>query len=398
MYPLKGHVVDTTEGTPVGRRRQFGQITKLPSGRHRARYADPEGRRSPSGEPLRHNAPVTFDARIDAEAWLTDERRLIAAGTWTPPTDRAAAKRAAADGVLRFGDYAEAWLRDRDLKPRTRAHYRRLLDRLLLPTLAHVELAAITPAQVRQWHALTGTATPTLRAHAYGLLRTIMGQAEREELIARNPCQVRGAGTARRARRIRTASLAELEALTLAMPERYRSMVLVAAWCALRFGELAELRRGDVDLTAGVLRVRRGVVRVNGRAVVGAPKSDAGVRDVAIPPHLVPALTEHLAAHVGPGKVALLWPAADGTSHLAPSTLYRVFFPAREAAGRPDLRWHDLRHTGAVLAAQSGATLAELMGRLGHATPVAALRYQHVAEGRDAAIAARLSKLAGGDQ
>lgn len=93
------------------------------------------------------------------------------------------------------------------------------------------------------------------------------------------------------------------------------------------------------------------------------------------------------------GRDALLFPAADGTSHLAPSTLYRVFYPARKAAGRPDLRWHDLRHTGAVLAAQTGATLAELMGRLGHSTPQAALRYQHAAKGRDAEIARKLSQM-----
>ena len=78
---------------------------------------------------------------------------------------------------------------------------------------------------------------------------------------------------------------------------------------------------------------------------------------------------------------------------MAPASLYRVCYPAREAAGRPDLRWHDLRHTGAVLAAQTGATLAELMGRLGHTTPGAALRYQHAAQGRDAEIARRLSAL-----
>ena len=65
---------------------------------------------------------------------------------------------------------------------------------------------------------------------------------------------------------------------------------------------------------------------------------------------------------------------------------------ARSVAGRPDLRVHDLRHTGAVLAAQSGATLAWLMARIGHSTPQAALRYQHAARGRDAEIAARMSK------
>ena len=78
---------------------------------------------------------------------------------------------------------------------------------------------------------------------------------------------------------------------------------------------------------------------------------------------------------------------------MAASTLYRVFYRARDAAGRPDLRWHDLRHTGAVLAASTGATLAELMARLGHSTPGAALRYQHAAQGRDAEIARALSDL-----
>lgn len=78
---------------------------------------------------------------------------------------------------------------------------------------------------------------------------------------------------------------------------------------------------------------------------------------------------------------------------MRPSTLYRVFSPSRDAAGRPDLRFHNLRHTGAVLAAQSGATLAELMGRLGHSTPGAALRYQHAAEGRDMELARRLSAM-----
>ena len=71
----------------------------------------------------------------------------------------------------------------------------------------------------------------------------------------------------------------------------------------------------------------------------------------------------------------------------------RVYYPARKAAGRPDLRFHDLRHTGAVLAAQTGATLAELMSRLGHSTSQAAMRYQHAAADRDAIIAQRLSAL-----
>ena len=79
---------------------------------------------------------------------------------------------------------------------------------------------------------------------------------------------------------------------------------------------------------------------------------------------------------------------------MQPSAPYKVYYPAREAAGRKNLRWHDLRHSGAVLAAQTGATLAELMGRLGHTTPGAAMCHQHAAADRDTEIAGRLSELA----
>jgi integrase len=91
-----------------------------------------------------------------------------------------------------------------------------------------------------------------------------------------------------------------------------------------------------------------------------------------------------------------VFPNSNG-EHLQPSTMYRHFYRARKVAHRNDLRFHDLRHTGAVLAAVSGATLAELMDRLGHSTPAAAMRYQHAAQGRDKRIAEALSKLVGGD-
>jgi integrase len=128
--------------------------------------------------------------------------------------------------------------------------------------------------------------------------------------------------------------------------------------------------------------------------VIKKPESGAGVRDVAIPQALMPMVREHLLAHTAPGPDGLLFPSRhDPVEHLRQSALTRVFYPARMAAGRPDLRFHDLRHTGAVLAAQTGPTLAELMGRLGHSTSQAALRYQHVAQDRDAVIAARLSEM-----
>lgn len=370
-------------GNTKGSKARFGNVRRLPSGRYQARYVGPDG--------LTHKAHTTFSTIGDAETWLATVRADIVRDVW------AANASASATRALTFGTYAEDWLAGRTLEDRTRAHYRSLLDRQLLPHFATVPLRHITPDLVRRWYAVTANDRPTLRSHAYGLLRTILGQAVRDELLRSNPCHIRGAGNVKRAKKIEPASLAELEALTAAMPERYRAMVLLASWCGMRFGELAELRRGDVDLKLGVIRVRRAVVRADGEVIVKKPKSDAGIRDVAIPPHLLPVLTDHFAAHTAPGKNGLLFPARGG-GHMAPSSLSRVFYRAREAAGRPDLRFHDLRHTGAVLAAQTGATLAELMGRLGHSTPGAALRYQHAAADRDMEIARRLSAIAKGQQ
>jgi integrase len=363
-------------------RRGFGAGRRLPSGRYQASYAGPDGRRRAGA--------TTFEDKAAAERWLAARQDDIGAGTWTPDSGRKAPMVAAGRTV---GDYAAGWLAARTLKPRTREHYQRLLDRLILPAFADTPLRTITPDAIRDWHTAAASRTPTLRAHAYSLLRSILNDAVHDGLIPANPAHIRGAGNAKRVHKIKPASLDELTALVDAMPERYRVMTLLAAWCGLRFGELTELRRSDIDLTSGVIRIRRGVVRTDGGYIVGTPKSAAGIRDVAIPPHLIPAVKDHLGAHVN-GRAGLLFPAADGISHLAPSTLYKVFYAARAAAGRSDLRFHDLRHTGAVLAASTGATLAELMARLGHSTAGAALRYQHAAAGRDAEIAKRLSALA----
>lgn len=358
-------------------KRSFGGIRRLPSGRYQANYTWAEGL---------HKAPSTFDTREDAEAWLIDVRRQISRGEWS-------AKPRRNQTTITLARYADMWLEGRMLKPRTRAHYRALLDRQILPEFGDVPLRQLDSDDVREWWVTMGSSRPTLRSHAYGLLRTILATALQDDLVDRNPCHIRGAGNVTRKHQVRPATLEQLETITSSMPEKYRAMILLASWCALRFGEIVELRRHDIDETKGVIRVRRAVVRADGDLIVGTPKSKAGIRDVAVPPHLLPLLHDHLRDHAQPGKDGLLFPASGG-GHLAPSTLYRSYYPARDAAGRPDLRFHDLRHTGAVLAAQSGATLADLMGRLGHSTSGAAMRYQHTAEARDLELARRLSALA----
>lgn len=95
-------------------------------------------------------------------------------------------------------------------------------------------------------------------------------------------------------------------------------------------------------------------------------------------------------SHAGTDRVFV---GADGEP-LRGNTLYQAFVRARKRVGLEHLRIHDLRHTGGTLAAQAGATMADLMLRLGHSTEVAARRYLHTVEGRDREIAAALSRLA----
>lgn len=389
-------------------RRGWGRLRRLPSKRWQAAYTGPDG--------VLYKAAVTFEDEDAARGWLKAERRLIDAEDWTPPTDRRVRRKR---NRQTFGEFAETWLagrkvKGRPLKPRTRDHYQRLLDGLILPTFKDRPLAALRADEIAEWYDDLDPNTPTLRAHAYSLLRTILASVDRSVLPV-NPAAIRGAGTTARAHKVDPLTLDELALLVEAMPDSRKLMVLLAAWCALRFGELAELRRADVDQRNGLVRIRRGVVRTSEGAIVGTPKSDAGTRDVAIPPHLLPLVQTHLKDHTELGRDALLFPAAGG-NHLAPSTFYgknptkhknpdtgetewrggHGFYRARALAGRPGLHFHDLRHTGAVLAAQTGATLAELMNRLGHSTPGAAMRYQHAAKNRDKAIAAALSKLVEG--
>ena len=191
-----------------------------------------------------------------------------------------------------------------------------------------------------------------------------------------------------------TASVAEIAAAAEATPEHHRLAVLLPVWCQLRRGEVLGLQRRDIDLLHGKIRVERSVVRpMSGQVVVGPPKTSAGRRTIAVPSNIVPAVKDHLERFVGPGPEDWLFTSEAGGPML-PSTLNRIWQRARKAIGRPDLFYHDLRYSGLTWAAASGASIAELMRRGGHANPTAALRYQHATEDRDRVITAAPADLA----
>ncbi len=406
-------------------KRGFGSIRRLPSGRFQARYASPSGRTV--------TAPATFTARIDAEAWLASERRHVEAPeTWASPKTRLemAQRAAAVNRLPTLHEYAEAWLTSRrnskgePLRPTTRDTYLSALRVHIYPAFGEVSLDEITRAAVRTWHSNLA-ASPSTKAHVYTTLRTILNTAATDdELLDKNPAYLRGAGARSSRRLVKPATLDELGIMVVAMPARRQLLILLATWCALRSGELRELRRGDIVLGRddagepfGWVHVRRGVVRAStGETArgtrtaihVGRPKTDAGVRTISIPTFLLPTVREHLLQHASPGENGLLFSSErDPEAHLSEATLNgraaivdsdgnvrETGFGWREArrlAGRQDLALHDLRHTGASMAGEEGASMAELMYRLGHSTPSMAMRYQHSRLDRDRDLGRRLS-------
>jgi len=276
----------------------------------------------------------------------------------------------------------------RDLSDRTRELYRGLLDRQVSPYIGDLDLLAITPARVRSWRQelIKDGAGASTVAKAYRLLRAVLNTATDDEVIARNPCRIKGAGVEATPERL-VITLAQVLALAAALPSRYRALVLLAVFASMRWGELMGLRRGDLDLEQASVSIELSAVEIGTCIVIKPSKTAAGVRSVALPARLVPELRQHLDTFAEPEPDGRVFLDQYGATPLR-RNFATIWKRAKASAGVPaDLHFHDLRHAGNHFAAASGASTRELMGRMGHASMRAALIYQHRTVERDRAIA-----------
>jgi integrase len=364
------------------RRRQMGGIDRLSSGRYRVRVIDPTtGERTSLG---------SFKAKADAERTLAVALADQSRGTWIRP----------ASGNETLASYAAQWLetrlsRDgRALRPRVRELYEAQLRLHILPTLGHVPLSRLQPATIRRWYAALLKDGPgaSTTAKCYRLLRAILNTAVADGHVAANPCTIPGAGVERPAER-RLPTVDEVFAIAAVVKPRYEALVLTAAFSGLRRGELFGLRRRHVDLerrTVAVEVQRQQLAR--GEFVIGDPKTDAGRRTVALPPEANDSLAKHLDLFVPEDPEAWVF-TGDKGGPVREAVWQAEWRRACKFVGRSDLHFHDLRHLAATLAANTGAGVKEIMYRIGHSSPQAALRYQHATARRDTAIADGISRL-----
>lgn len=373
-----------------GRRRRFGSVRQLPSGRFQARYKGPDG--------ITYAADMTFPTKSDADAFLATIQADLIRQQWKAPVRSDATVTA----------YGEAWIvQHPDLKESTRATYLTEFGLYIRPHLGHYRLDQLKPEVIRAWRARvgegirktweskgkssasrprTGKAT---QARVYRLLRAILNTAVSDGIIDTNPCNLRKGGEYDIPERP-FLTVEDIERLAEAVDPQYRTFVYFAAYTGLRLGEVTGLRHKHVNLDEGYVRVMQAEGRFAPADKPATPKSKAGNRIVVLPGFVVDMLRDHMR------QQATLDPEAHVFTTRAGASVYygapRAMRKALDAIGRSDVATHDLRHSASVLKAMNGATVADLKSDLGHSTFDAAQKYMHASVVNQRSVADRLDQ------
>jgi integrase len=292
------------------------------------------------------------------------------------------------------------------LSPTTTARYGQVVRTYLNPEFGSTPITDLSREVVRRYFArLTreGRAPGTVRK-VHTVLSAILSEAVELDLLPANPCtRMRGLPTVRTEEPV-FLSIEQVRTLGEAMPKHYRLLVYVAAYTGLRAGELAGLRRKDVDLLRGVVHVRQALKQLD-PPVFGGPKSGK-TRTVTLPTNkeFRDLLAEHLSGPIpgGQNAEALIFTSPEGGILRHGLFMRRVWYPTIKGdakrkikAALPEhlhrLRFHDLRHTAASTLIAQGANPKQIQERLGHASITTTLnRYGHLFDGHDDALIAGL--------
>ncbi|KFI97867.1 tyrosine-type recombinase/integrase [Bifidobacterium stellenboschense] len=342
------------------------------------------------------------DDEDGARAWLRKARISIEAGSWQPESET---RRDQVRKSITLATYFDQWITTRrtkqgtPLEAGTLYRIRKDAENHILPYFGRMRLTDITTSDIDRWWAGLDHTQTAMCINALKTLKAILNSAAapgrdgETPLIAENPCRIT---TPRHRRDHETipATIDQVKTIHDAMPERYAPAVYLSLFCnGLRIGEVCALRRRDIDLKNLTLHIRASRKTMDKTALTGKPKTANSVRDEAIPPQFAPLLND-LLDQIPDDPDAFVFPAIRHPDQpLHPNTLRKWFKTARETAGRPDLRFHDLRHTALTLLAEHGATLKELMAAAGHSDPETAMRYQHATQTRTRALARQIGQL-----
>lgn len=381
-------------------KRQFGSIVYKPNKQHPTRivasFPTPiEAFNRWPNLPLRISKSFTPSEEAEASVWLKRQELLIQAGNWEPET--ISRQKQTADRIT-FREYWTRWIEQRRTKtgkplaPQTK--YRMIEDAQnhLLPYFGATKLINIDQNAINQWLDQLPANQEAMRANVLKLLLAILRTAASKgphgepPLIPTMPYTTPIQKPTKR-HETQPATPQQIHTIYTHMPPKYALAIYLAVFCrGLRISEVCALQRKHINLTTGTLHIRQARL-TSAEHMIGPTKTDGSNRDEIIPKTLKPIIEQHL-EHIPDSPDAWIFPSIQNPdAPIHPNSLRSWYATARQAAGRPDLRFHDLRHTALTWLAQDGATLKELMASAGHTTTENALRYQHAATERDQQLA-----------
>ncbi|MHB8220960.1 MAG: site-specific integrase [Acidimicrobiales bacterium] len=342
--------------------------------RFQARYQDPAGRQ--------HSA--TFGSERQAERWVADQLAPVTLGGPKP------------SGAPSLAEWSTTWLAEvAHLRPSTFARASSAVRAQLVPAFGTLPIDAITAADVRRWVArlVNDGLAPATVTRSLRVLGSCLQVAADDGLIPTNPARgIRPPQAPRHEQRYLTP--AQVARLADTIDQRYRGLIHLAAYGGLRIGELAGLRVGRVDLSAGTVQVVEQVVEVAGTQHFGPPKTAAGRRTVPVPRFV---LDELVPLCEGKAPDELVFTAPGGGTLRRTIWAARFFRPAVERADLIPLRIHDLRHTAVGLWIAAGANTLEITRRAGHSSSAFVLdRYGHLLDPARSETTDRLEEMARG--
>jgi len=318
--------------------------------RYRVRYRKPD----------RHQTDKRgFRTKREAEDFLASVEVSKLRGEWVDPTR----------SRITVKEWAEAWYEAQlQLKATTLSGYRHSLDKHVLPRWGLMRLVDIGHSDVQAWVSkLSKNLAPSTVRQIYLVLSGLLKYAVRDGRLNRNvaegvqlPRVVKG----------RRGYLTHDQVRVLARGcGEYGDVVLFLAYTGLRWGEMAALRIGRLDMLRRRIDVAEGVTMPRGQLVWSTPKSH-GSRSVPFPEFLAEPLARRCA---GRKRDELVFVGPDGGVLRSGNFRRRQFASAvaeaqAEDADFPDIAPHDLRHTAASLAGSAGANVKSVQRMLGHAS------------------------------
>lgn len=327
-------------------------------------------------------AAKTFTTKRDAERYAAHSQVEQERGEWRDPKD----------GRIAFGDWTKIWWTSKDLRPSTVALYEYLLRCHVLPEFEHRPIANIRADEVDAWKVklMQSGISPSTANKAFRCFADVMGLAVKRDRIAKSPTY--GVDAPKEAKkRPEFFTPAQVTQIVDSIDPRYRTLVLVAAYTGLRWGEATGLRPGKLDLLHRTISVDEQLTEVKGKLAFGPPKTQNSIRTVSIPGPLVAKLEAHMAEF---SSNDLVFTAPNGGPLRRNQFTRRVWHPALRRAGIPGYTFHTLRHTAVTIAIDIGFTAEQLTEWIGHSSISTTYdRYGHLFPRKREAIADRMGEV-----